>query len=69
MGGSLRLEVRASYDDGNQKDVTCLAKYTSIDETVASVDSIGNVTIVGPGEGAITVWYSSRIVIARVTSP
>ena len=69
MGGSLRLKVRASYDDGIQKDVTRLAKYTSIDETVASVDSIGNVTIVGPGEGAITVWYSSRIVIARVTSP
>ena len=69
MGGSLRLEVSASYDDGIQKDVTRLAKYTSIDETVATVDSVGNVTIVGPGEGAITVWYSSRIVIARVTSP
>lgn len=68
-GETLKLTVRASFDDGQERDITRWAKFTSADETVASVDPNGNVSIIGPGEGAITVWYSSRIVIARVTSP
>lgn len=68
-GGSLHLQVLAHYDNGTERDVTRLAKFTSTDETVASVDPLGNVSVIGPGEGAISVWYASRIVIARVTSP
>ena len=69
LGGNLQLAVRARYTDGTEKDVTKLAKYTSTDETVATVDPLGKVTVLGPGEGAVTVWFSSRIVIARLTSP
>ncbi len=68
-GEALKLTVRATFSDGRVKDVTRWAKFTSTDETVATVDAAGNVTINGPGEGAISAWYSSRIVIARVTSP
>lgn len=68
-GESLALAVRAKFSDGSERDVTRHAKFTSTDETVASVDGVGKVSIIGPGEGAITAWYSSQIVIARVSSP
>lgn len=68
-GKSIRLSVRAKFSDGAERDVTRWAKFTSTDETVASVDGAGNVAVIGSGEGAITAWYSSRIVIARLTSP
>ncbi len=69
--GDMRsLTVRAHYSDGSVEDVTSWAKFASADETVAEVDAVtGEVKIVGHGEGAITVWFSSRIEIARVTSP
>jgi hypothetical protein len=68
-GESMKLTVRARFSDGEERDVTRWAKFTSTDETVATVDANGNVSIIGPGQGAITAWYSSQIVIARVTSP
>jgi len=36
---------------------------------VASVDEHGSVTITGSGEGAVTAWFSSQIVIAGITVP
>jgi len=69
VGQTLTIKVRATFNDGVERDVTRWAKFTSADETVASVDAMGNVTVIGPGEGAITAWYSSRIVTARLTSP
>lgn len=68
-GETLKLTVSARFSDGREKDVTRWAKFTSADETVATVDTGGDVSIVGSGEGAVTAWYSSRIAIARVTSP
>ncbi len=69
QGQSLKLVVRARFSDGQERDVTRWAKFTSTDETVATVEANGHVTVLGPGAGAITAWYSSRIVIARLTSP
>ncbi len=68
-GDTQKLLVRAYYSDGREEDVTQWAKFTSSNEVVAQVDDDGNVTVVGSGEGAITAWFSSQIVIARVTSP
>ncbi|MFV1994238.1 MAG: DUF1549 domain-containing protein, partial [Verrucomicrobiales bacterium] len=69
-GDSQQLVVRAFYSDGREEDVTQWAKFTSADETVATVDSkTGRVRVVGHGEGAVRAWFSSRIVMARVTSP
>ncbi len=69
-GDSRSLTVRAHYSDGTIEDVTSWAKFASADETVAQVDvDSGEVRVIGHGEGAITVWFSSRIEIARVTSP
>ena len=69
-GGKARLMVRAHYADGVVEDVTRWSKFTSTDETVAKVtDPNGGVEVIGPGEGAISAWFSSRIVMSRFTSP
>jgi len=64
-----QLNVRAHFSDGHTEDVTRWVKYTSANETVAQVDDLGQVKVVGFGEGAITAWYLSRIDIATVTVP
>lgn len=69
VGDAMNLTVRANFSDGSERDVTRWAKFTSADETVASVDGDGKVTVIGAGEGAITAWYSSQVVIARLTAP
>ncbi|MCP4170613.1 MAG: DUF1553 domain-containing protein [Fuerstiella sp.] len=61
--------IRAYYTDGRVEDVTQWAKFTSANEAVATVGPDGIATVIGPGEGAVSVWFGSRIVIARLTSP
>lgn len=63
------LLVRAHYADGRTEDVTQFARFSSAAEAVASVDDSGVVQVVGSGEGAVTAWFSSRIVIAAITVP
>ncbi len=63
------LVVRALYSNGRTEDVTSWAKYSATDEAVATVDEHGMVKVVGPGEGAVTVWFASQIVSARVSVP
>ena len=68
-GDALTLKVTAKYNDGSERDVTRWAKFTSADETVATVTQEGKVTILGAGQGAVTAWFSSLVVVARVTAP
>ena len=68
-GAAQQLVVRAKYSDGRVEDVTRWVKYSSNNEGAASVDDYGHVKMNGPGEAAITLWYSSRVLYARVTSP
>ncbi|MEY3459609.1 MAG: hypothetical protein RL215_2766 [Planctomycetota bacterium] len=63
------LLVRAHYSDGRIDDVTEFARFTSAAEAVANVDESGVVQVAGSGEGAVTAWFSSRIVIAGITVP
>ncbi len=68
-GDKQPLIVQAEYTDGRVSDVTQLAKFTSANEAVATVEEDGLVSVIGHGEGAISVWFDSRIVIGRVTVP
>jgi hypothetical protein len=65
----VQLLVTAHFTDGHREDVTRWVKWTSSNEAVGRVDANGVVTVVGPGEGAVTAWYSSKIAITRITSP
>ncbi len=68
-GQNQELIVRAHYSDGHAEDVTRWVKFTSADETVARVDNDGRISAIGAGEGAITAWFASKVVIARITTP
>ncbi len=66
---AFRVTVFAHYGDGAVEDVTHWAKYTSSEETVATVDEDGAVAVIGAGETAIAVLFGSRVVTATVTVP
>ena len=61
--------VQAVYGDGSRRDVTRWAKFSSTNSGVATVDDLGRVKMQGPGEAAITVWYSSKVKFARFGIP
>jgi hypothetical protein len=64
-----QLVVRAKYSDGNTRDVTRWVKFGSSDEGVATVDDFGHVKMTGSGEAAITLYYASRVLYARLAVP
>ncbi len=68
-GAEQQLVVRARYSDGAVRDITRWVKFSSSDEGTASVDDLGHVKMNGNGEAAITLWYSSRVLYARVSVP
>lgn len=69
VGQEQQFVVLAHYSDGHTEDVTQWAKFTSTNETVAKIDNDGNASIIGHGGGAVTAWFASRIVLARLASP
>ncbi len=68
-GATQQILVQATYSDGSNADVTRWAKFGTTDETVATVSDSGKLTVVGSGEGAITVWFDSLVDLATVTVP
>ncbi len=68
-GDQQQIVVRATYSDGSVRDVTRWVKYSSNNDATASVDDNGLVKMNGPGEAAVTLWYSSRVLYARLTVP
>ena len=64
-----QLIVRARYSDGRTEDVTNWVKFSSANEGVATVDDSGLVKLTGHGESAITLWFASKVLYARVTVP
>jgi hypothetical protein len=64
-----RIVVRAKYSDGRTSDVTQWAKFSATNEAVAGVSEDGRITCLGHGGGAVSVWYSSKIINVRITSP
>lgn len=66
-GSTLSLVVRAHYSNGRIEDVTQWAKFSATDESVATVNDEGVAKVIGPGEGAINAWFSSRIASSRLS--
>jgi uncharacterized protein DUF1549/uncharacterized protein DUF1553/Big-like domain-containing protein len=69
VGAEQPLVVRAHFSDGHAEDVTRWVKFSTNEGAVAAVDQRGAVTVNGPGEAAISAWYLSRLVTARISSP
>jgi hypothetical protein len=68
-GDTQQIVVRARYSDGHTEDVTRWVKFGSSENSVATVDDNGKVKVNGPGEAAVTVWFSNRVTFARVVAP
>ena len=68
-GDAQPMVVRARFSDGHAEDVTRWAKFTSNEPAVATVGEDGVVTVQGTGEAAVSAWYLSRLVTARIASP
>lgn len=64
-----QILVNAHYDDGRVVDVTHWSRFSATDEAVASVDEQGRVSVRGSGEGAVLVWFGSKVALARMTVP
>lgn len=69
VGAKQQLVVLAHFSDGHVEDVTPWAKYTSLVSTVASVNDQGQLEVVGPGEGAVKVWYLNTNALAFLSVP
>ncbi len=68
-GQQQNVLVRAHYADGRIEDVTHWAKFSSANETVATVDEDGKATILDSGKGTIVVWFASRIATCSILVP
>ncbi|MEY4198525.1 MAG: hypothetical protein RLZZ265_265, partial [Verrucomicrobiota bacterium] len=64
-----QLLVRATFSNGEVRDVTRYAKFTSANNAVCIVSDDGLVTVTGRGEGAISAWFLSRLALATATVP
>ena len=69
IGGETQLKVTARYSDDSTADVTRWVKYNSNNEGVATVDDSGTSKDERLRRGAVTLWYSSRVLYATMTSP
>ncbi len=69
VGQSRQLVVRAHFSDGRTEDVTRWAKYNSTNESVIKVGDRGGVQVIGEGEGAVTAWYLSQVVVSTISVP
>ena len=69
VGARQQLVVLAHFSDGHVEDATRWAKYSSTSLATATVDERGQVSVVGPGEAAIQVWYLNQVTLARVSVP
>lgn len=68
-GDHSQVLVNAHYNDGRIVDVTHWSKFSTTDEAIATVEESGLATVQGSGEGAILVWFGSKVALARFTVP
>lgn len=69
VGQTQQLRVVAEYSDGRRRDVTHLAQYDMIDESVAEIDSQAVVRAKGSGQGAVMVRFMGQAKISTVMIP
>lgn len=64
-----QLKVRADYSDGSARDVTSLARLTTLNDGVAACTPEGRVSPTGKGQTAIMVRFSGLAAVSTVIVP
>jgi hypothetical protein len=66
---SAALSVVAVWSDGTREDVTCLCRFRSNDDSIATVDADGRVTAGGRGDTHVVAFYDNGVVALPVLLP
>ncbi len=61
IGGEDSIQVVATWSDGIREDVTCLSRFRTNDDAVASVTADGKVTGVGHGDSHLIAFYDNGV--------
>jgi hypothetical protein len=69
VGAELQLAVKATYTNGQVRDVTWLTQFVSNDASVAVVDPAGLVRVVRPGETSVRATFMGQVAVVVVTAP
>lgn len=69
VGETQQLRAVASYSDGTTRDVTCWARFDSLDDAVLTITPAGRVTIVGRGQAAAMVRFQGQAAISLFSVP
>ena len=69
LGEQQQLVIRATYSDGNVRDVTSTAQYDSLNDSLAKVTPDGLVQALDRGETHIMVRYCGQAMVFQVTVP
>lgn len=68
-GEKAALTAVAVWPDGTREDVTCLCRFTSNNDQVATVDADGVVTSGDPGDTHVVVAYDNAVIAVPVIRP
>ena len=68
-GEGPRLRVVARWSDGLREDVTPLCRFRSNDESIATIDENGKVSVVGKGDTDVVAFYDNGVVTVPVLAP
>lgn len=68
-GTEQQLRVDAEYSDGARRDVTALARYSSMDESVLEVSTDGLVKTIGRGQAPAMIRFEGQAEIAMFVVP
>lgn len=68
-GFQQQLQVIATYSNGKKRDVTALAKFDSMDESVLQVDREGLIRAGGKGQGVCMIRFEGHAEICTVVVP
>ncbi len=69
QGATEKLRAVAVWSDGTQEDVTPLCRFQSNNDDVATIDEKGLVTVTGPGDTHVVVFYDNGVVPVAVLLP
>ena len=69
MDMSQQLRVEASYSDGSTRDVTCWAKFESMDDATLTISEFGLVNAIGKGQATIMVLFEDHAEISTFVVP
>lgn len=68
-GETTQLRAIAVWSDGTQEDVTCLCRFQSNDDAIASVTTNGLVTAADTGDTHVVVFYDNAVIPVPVLRP